>query len=93
MAGSVKLQERDDARRQGLHAGSQSRRGQQAGLYRSAHSAIVLICIGGLLDGDMVVRAQMWLGGKTPYTGAGRIPKSPPEHRLSVRNPTYRWQL
>ena len=41
--------------------------------YLAAHSAIVLVCIGGLLDGDLIVRAQMWLGGKTPYTGGGMI--------------------
>ncbi|MDV7399131.1 cytochrome c biogenesis protein ResB, partial [Arthrospira platensis SPKY1] len=29
--------------------------------YIAAHSAIVMICIGGLLDGDMMVRGQMWL--------------------------------
>jgi cytochrome c biogenesis protein len=28
----------------------------------------VLVCIGGLLDGDMIVKAQMWLNGKTTYT-------------------------
>jgi cytochrome c biogenesis protein len=41
--------------------------------YIAAHSAIVLVCLGGLLDGDLIVRAQMWLGGKTPYTGGGLI--------------------
>jgi cytochrome c biogenesis protein len=48
--------------------------------YIAAHSAIVLICLGGLLDGDLIVRAQMWLGGKTPYTGAAAFPTCP--HRL-----------
>ena len=38
--------------------------------YLAAHSAIVLVCIGGLLDGDLIVRAQMWLGGKTPTPAA-----------------------
>ena len=33
--------------------------------YLAAHSAIVLICLGGLLDGDLIVRAQMALQGKT----------------------------
>jgi cytochrome c biogenesis protein len=28
--------------------------------YLAAHSAIVLVCLGGLLDGDLIVRAQMW---------------------------------
>jgi cytochrome c biogenesis protein len=38
--------------------------------YLAAHSAIVLICLGGLFDGDLVVRAQMALQGKTPFTAA-----------------------
>ena len=61
--------------------------------YIAAHSAIVLICLGGLLDGDLIVRAQMWLGGKTPYAGGGLISEVAPEHRLSERNPTFRGNL
>jgi cytochrome c biogenesis protein ResB len=30
--------------------------------YIAAHSAIVLVCLGGLLDGDLIVRAQMLVG-------------------------------
>ncbi len=61
--------------------------------YIAAHSAIVLVCVGGLLDGDLIVRAQMLLGGKTPYTGGGLIADVKPEHRLSERNPTFRGNL
>jgi cytochrome c biogenesis protein len=61
--------------------------------YIAAHSAIVLICVGGLLDGDMMVRAQMWLGGKSIYTGGGLIADVPAQHRLSERNPTFRANL
>ena len=61
--------------------------------YLAAHSAIVLICLGGLLDGDLIVRAQMWLGGKTVYNGGGLISEVKPEHRLSDRNPTFRGNL
>ncbi len=61
--------------------------------YIAAHSAIVLICIGGLLDGDMIVRAQMWLGGKSIYSGGGLIAEVPAEHRLSASNPTFRANL
>jgi len=61
--------------------------------YIAAHSAIVLVCIGGLFDGDLVVRAQMWLQGKTPYLGAGFIKDVPPQHWLSESNPTFRGQL
>ena len=61
--------------------------------YIAAHSAIVLICLGGLFDGDLIVRAQMWLGGKTPYTGGGLISDVPEQHRLSASNPTFRGNL
>jgi hypothetical protein len=53
----------------------------------------VLICLGGLFDGDLIVRAQMLLGGKTPYTGGGMISDVAPEHRLSIKNPTFRGNL
>jgi cytochrome c biogenesis protein len=61
--------------------------------YLAAHSAIVLICVGGLLDGDLVVRTQMALLGKTTFNGGGLISDVPPEHRLSVNNPTFRGNL
>ena len=61
--------------------------------YLAAHSAIVLICIGGLLDGDLIVRAQMWFNGKTPFIGGGLIADVPAEHRLSPQNPTFRGNL
>ncbi|MCD6078872.1 MAG: resB-like family protein, partial [Ramlibacter sp.] len=58
--------------------------------YLAAHSSIVLICLGGLLDGDLVVRAQMWWGGKTPYNGGGMISQVSQQHRLPSTNPTFR---
>ena len=61
--------------------------------YIAAHSAIVLVCLGGLLDGDLIVRAQMLLNGKTTYTGGGMIADVAPEHRLSPSNPTFRANL
>ena len=61
--------------------------------YLAAHGAIVLICLGGLFDGDLVVRAQMALLGKTPFTGGGLISDVPAQHRLSERNPTFRGNL
>jgi len=61
--------------------------------YIAAHSAIVLICLGGLLDGDLFVRAQMWFAGKTPYSGGGMIADVPPEHRLSENTPAFRANL
>src|SRR5688572_6942510 len=61
--------------------------------YLAAHSSIVLICLGGLADGDLVVRAQMAFSGKSTYAGGGLISEVPPAHRLSAANPTYRGNL
>ncbi|MBB4219757.1 cytochrome c biogenesis protein ResB [Variovorax sp. 375MFSha3.1] len=61
--------------------------------YIAAHSAIVLVCIGGLLDGDLVVRAQTWFNGKSVFTGGGMIADVPPQHRLSASNPTFRGNI
>lgn len=58
--------------------------------YILAHTAIVVICIGGLLDGDMMIRAQMWFGGKSPIKGNAVISDIGPEHRLSTSNPGFR---
>ena len=88
----VKLQQRETKDGQGYMLAAKAGAANKIG-YMAAHAAIVLICVGGLLDGDMVVRAQMWLGGKTPYTGSGRISDVPQEHRLSAANPTFRGNL
>lgn len=58
--------------------------------YIFAHSAIVIICIGGLLDSDLPIRFQQWFGGKTPFAGSGAIADIPAQHRLGVRNPAFR---
>jgi len=61
--------------------------------YLCAHGAIVLVCIGGLLDGNLIVRAQMAFAGKVPYQGSGAVSSVAPEHVLSPSNPTYRGNL
>lgn len=61
--------------------------------YLAAHSSIVLICLGGLFDGDLIVRAQMALLGKTPFNGGGMLRDVSADHRLSQRNPTFRANL
>ncbi len=58
--------------------------------YIFAHSAIVIICIGGLLDSDLPIRFQEWFGNKTPFAGGGIISDIPQQHRLSPNNPTFR---
>ncbi len=84
----VKLQHRPAGWMVAAKKGSANKLG-----YIAAHSAIVLVCVGGLLDGDMIVRAQMWLNDKSTYTGGGLIADVPPQHRLSERNPTFRANL
>ncbi|MDP1656070.1 MAG: cytochrome c biogenesis protein ResB [Hylemonella sp.] len=95
LAGSgwkVKLQQRETPAGAGWMVAAKAGAANKLG-YIAAHSAIVLVCLGGLLDGDLIVRAQMWAGGKTPYAGGGLIADVAPEHRLSERNPTFRGNL
>ncbi len=84
----VKLQSRDHGWMVAAKAGTANKLG-----YIAAHSAIVLVCLGGLLDGDLIVRAQMGFGGKSVYNGGGLIADVPAQHRLSERNPTFRGNL
>jgi cytochrome c biogenesis protein len=84
----VKLQAREHGWMIAAKAGAANKLG-----YIAAHSAIVLVCLGGLLDGDLIVRAQMALGGKSTYSGGGLIADVPEQHRLSERNPTFRGNL
>ena len=84
----VKLQQRDTGCMVAAKKGSLNKLG-----YIAAHSAIVLVCIGGLLDGDLMVRAQMWFSDKVVFSGGGLIADVPQKHRLSVANPTFRGNL
>ena len=88
----VKLQSRESAAGTGWMVAAKAGAANKIG-YLAAHSAIVLVCIGGLLDGDLIVRAQMWFNGKTSYSGGGLIADVKPEHRLSPQNPTFRGNL
>ena len=88
----VKLQERDTPSGKGWMLAAKAGAANKIG-YIAAHSAIVLVCVGGLLDGDLAVRAQMWFGGKEIYNGGGLIADVPAQHRLSERNPAFRGNL
>ncbi|MBU1358103.1 MAG: cytochrome c biogenesis protein ResB [Gammaproteobacteria bacterium] len=85
----VKLQDREG---QGWMVAARAGGAHKLG-YIAAHGAIVLVCIGGLLDGDLIVRAQTWFNGKSVYNGGGLIADVAPEHRLSPRNPTFRGNI
>jgi cytochrome c biogenesis protein len=61
--------------------------------YIAAHSAIVLICLGGLFDGDLIVKVQMMLQGKSAYAGGGMFRDVGAGHRLGPGTPTFRANL
>ncbi len=61
--------------------------------YILAHGAFVFICVGGLLDGDMMIRLQMLLTGKKLLTSNLQISQVPPQNILSVHNPSFRGNL
>jgi cytochrome c biogenesis protein len=58
--------------------------------YIFAHSAIVIICVGGLLDSSLPIRAQQWLFDKEIFIGNGIIAEIPERHRLGLGNLTFR---
>jgi cytochrome c biogenesis protein len=58
--------------------------------YIFAHTAIIVILLGGMLDSNLPIRFQEWFMGKTPYAGTGLISAIPAQHRLGLGNPTFR---
>ena len=84
----VKLQQREGGWMVAAKKGAANKLG-----YIAAHSAIVLVCVGGLLDGDLMVRLQMWWGDKSVFSGAGMIADVPAQHRLPASNPTFRGNI
>ena len=81
----VKNLPREDGVLLAAKAGSWNRLG-----YFLAHSSIVMICIGGLMDGNLIFKAQQVLGYKKIETRD--IPQSqvPAISRLSPSNPSFR---
>lgn len=61
--------------------------------YLAGHGAVVLICAGGLLDSNWLLRAHMAWRGKTPYQGSGLVSQVPARHRLGADTPGFRGQL
>lgn len=61
--------------------------------YIFAHSAIIIILVGGSLDSDLPIRFQQWFLGKTPFAGSGVIADIPQQHRLGLNNPSYRGNI
>jgi cytochrome c biogenesis protein len=82
---SLRLRSEGDAVLIAAKKGSGNRLG-----YIFAHAAIVIICVGGLLDSELPVRLQVLLLGKTPIVENMLIADVPAQGRLSLRNPSYR---
>ena len=58
--------------------------------YIAAHSAIVLVCVGGLFDGDIVAKVQAWAQNLETFKG-GQQPTE--KNKLSLHNPAFRASL
>ncbi|MDR2924367.1 MAG: cytochrome c biogenesis protein ResB [Azoarcus sp.] len=61
--------------------------------YFLAHGAIVLICLGGLLDGNLPLSMQISLSGKKPVSGNMSIGDIPPSGRLAAGNWSFRGNI
>lgn len=84
----VKVRQDGDSQMLAAKKGSANRLG-----YIFAHAAIVVISVGGILDSELPVRLQVWLGGKTPITENMLIKDVPESGWLSLANPSYRANL
>jgi len=82
---AVKLVEKDG----GMLVAAKKGAGNKFG-YIFAHTAIIVILLGGMLDSELPVKFQQWFLGKTPFGGSGVIADIPAQHRLGVSNPTFR---
>lgn len=61
--------------------------------YIFAHTAIVIILLGALLDGRIFIQLAQWMEGKTPFEGSGLISDIANIHRLSPDNPSFRGNI
>ncbi|MCA1247408.1 cytochrome c biogenesis protein ResB [Massilia sp. MS-15] len=82
---AVKLVEKE----RGILVAAKKGAGNKFG-YIFAHTAIIVILLGGMLDSELPVKFQQWFLGKTPFGGSGVIADIPAQHRLSVSNPSFR---
>ena len=58
--------------------------------YIFAHSSIIVILVGGMLDSELPIQFQERFMGKTAFTGDGLIAQIGQQHWLSKSNPTFR---
>ncbi len=57
--------------------------------YIAAHSSIVLVCLGGLFDGDIVAKVQAWAQNLETFKSGQPSEKN----KLSMNNPAFRASL
>ncbi|GLR25592.1 cytochrome c biogenesis protein ResB [Limnobacter litoralis] len=84
----VRLSKRDGGTMVAAKAGSLNRLG-----YVFTHVAIIVICIGGLLDSGVPLKVAIWALDKKPVQGGFISNQIPQESRLGVSNPSYRANL
>lgn len=90
----VKLQTRGEAGDSAAGTMLAAKRGAANKLgYIAAHLAIVLICIGGLLDGSLLTKLQVALGNKQAFTGTALVSEIGESHRLSADNVSFRGNM
>ncbi|RZA36420.1 MAG: cytochrome c biogenesis protein ResB [Lysobacteraceae bacterium] len=82
---AVKLVEKEG----GLLVAAKKGAGNKFG-YIFAHTSIIVILLGGMLDSELPVKFQQWFLGKTPFGGSGVIADIPAQHRLGLNNPSFR---
>jgi cytochrome c biogenesis protein len=58
--------------------------------YVFAHTAIVLICLGGLADSEFLLKLQLATGAKRTSPGSMLLSQVPPESRLPANNWSFR---
>jgi cytochrome c biogenesis protein len=61
--------------------------------YIFAHLAIVMICIGGLLDSAMPLHLLAWLGGKEPIRQNMLLAEVPASGQMGISNPSFRGNI
>jgi cytochrome c biogenesis protein len=84
----AKLVEKDNATLVAAKKGAANKFG-----YIFAHSSIIVILVGGMLDSDLPIQFQERFMGKKPFVGGGLISEIGQQHKLAIGNPTYRGNM
>jgi cytochrome c biogenesis protein len=58
--------------------------------YILAHTSIVMVCVGGLLDSDVPLRMQAFFAGKEPIRSNMLLAEVPASGKMGASNPSFR---